>query len=299
VNENLVASSSTGSGGLASNLFEGTAEQRPIALGSRNQYDAGIQQSLGRWILIDVNYFRKYTRNAYDFDALFSTPITFPIGWAKSKLDGVGARISTPEIHGVRMFATMGHANARFFGPENGGLVFNSNLSVGAYRQDHDQVYQQNVNIRYQPKKNGWWGDFTWRYDSGLVVGAINNLADALALTAAQQSAIGLYCGGRQASLSYRLTSCDSPGYGAQRIHILAPGAENDDHNPPRTKPRNIFHLAVGTENLFHKERVRTVVRFTILNLSNEASLYNFLSPFSGTHWFQPRSFQGHIGWAF
>ena len=41
------------------------------------------------------------------------------------------------------------------------------------------------------------------------------------------------------------------------------------------------------------------MVRFTILNLSNEASLYNFLSPFSGTHWFQPRSFQAQIGWAF
>ncbi|MEO8052258.1 MAG: TonB-dependent receptor, partial [Acidobacteriota bacterium] len=47
-NENLVASSSTGSGGLASNLFRGTADQQPIALGSRNQYDAGIQQSLGK-----------------------------------------------------------------------------------------------------------------------------------------------------------------------------------------------------------------------------------------------------------
>jgi hypothetical protein len=299
VNENLVASSSTGSGGLASSLFGAAVAQRPIAVGSRNQYDAGIQQALGKWLLIDVSYFRKYTRNAFDFDALFSTPITFPIGWKQSKLDGVGARISTPEVHGLRMYATMGHANARFFGPENGGIIFNSNLSVGAYRQDHDQVYQQNVNIRYQPKKNGWWGDFTWRYDSGLVVGAINKLEDALALTAAQQSAIGLYCGGTQASLGYRITSCSSSIYGAQRINVLAPGAENDDHNPPRTKPRNIFHLGLGNDNLFRRERLRTVVRLTVLNLSNEASLYNFLSPFSGTHWFQPRSFQGQLGWAF
>jgi hypothetical protein len=299
VNENLVVSSSTGSGGLASNLFQGTAEQRAIALGSRNQYDAGIQQSLGRWVLIDVSYFRKYTRNAFDFDALFSTPITFPIGWAQSKLDGVGARVSTPDIHGLRIYATMGHANAGFFGPEKGGIIFNSNLSIGAYRQDHDQVYQQNVNIRYQPKKSAWWTDFTWRYDSGLVVGAINNMAEALALTAAQQSAIRLYCGSQQASLSYRITSCASPNYGAQRINILAPGTENDDHNPPRTKPRNIFHFGMGNDNIFHKERIRTAVRFSILNLSNEASLYNFLSPFSGTHWFQPRSFQAQIGWAF
>jgi hypothetical protein len=298
-NENLVVSSSTGSGGLASNLFKTTAEQRPIALGSRNQYDAGIQQALGGWVLVDVSYFRKYTRNAFDFDAVFNTPITFPIGWKQSKLDGVSARISTMNVHGLRVYATMGHANARFFGPENGGVVFNSNLTVGAYRQDHDQVYQQNVNLRYQRAKNGWWADFTWRYDSGLVVGAVNNLQDALALTADQQSMIGLYCGSEQASLSHRITACNSPNSGAKRIHILAPGAENDDHNPPRTKPRHVLNLGVGTDNLFHTEHVRMVVRFTVLNLTNKAALYNFLSPFGGTHWVGPRTYQAQVGWAF
>ena len=299
VNENLVVSSSTGSGGLASNLFKGSAEQQPIALGSRNQYDAGLQQSLGRWALVDVSYFRKYTRNAFDFDTLFATPITFPIGWKQSKLDGVSARISSIEIHGLRVYATMGHANARFFGPENGGVIFNSNLTVGAYRQDHDQVYQQNVNVHYQPRKNGWWVDFTWRYDSGLVVGAVNDLADALALTADQQAMIGFYCGAERASLTNRITSCNSSDYGAARIHILAPGAENADHNPPRTKSRHILSVGAGTDNLFHAERLRTLLRLTVVNLSNEAALYNFLSPFGGTHWVQPRSLQAQVGWAF
>ncbi len=298
-NENLVVSSSTGSGGLASNLFKGTAEELPIALGSRNQYDAGIQQSLGRWILIDVSYFRKYTRNAFDFDALFSTPITFPIGWKQSKLDGVSARISTIDIHGLRVYATMGHANARFFGPENGGIIFNSNLTIGAYRQDHDQVYQQNVNLHYQRNKNGWWTDVVWRYDSGLVVGAVNSLNDALALTADRQATIGFYCGAQRATLSDRVTSCNSPNYGAERINILAQGTENDDHNPPRTKSRHILDLALGTDNLFRAERLRTTVRFIVVNLANQAALYNFLSPFSGTHWVEPRSYQAQLGWAF
>ena len=298
-NENLVASSSTGSGGLASNLFKGTAEQRPIGLGSRNQYDAGIQQSLSRWVLVDVSYFRKYTRNAFDFDALFSTPITFPIGWKQSKLDGVAARISSIDIHGLRVYATMGHANARFFGPENGGIIFNSNLTIGAYRQDHDQVYQQNVNLHYQRSKNGWWADFIWRYDSGLVVGAVNNLADALALTADQQSAIGLYCGDERAMLTHRITACGLPSYGAERINILAPGTENNDRNPPRTKSRNILSVSAQTDNVFRTERIRTMVRFTVVNLTNKGALYNFLSPFSGTHWVEPRSYQVQLGWAF
>jgi hypothetical protein len=298
-NENLVVSSSTGSGGLASNLFKGTAQQEPIALGSRNQYDAGIQQSLGKWVLLDVSYFRKYTCNAFDFDALFSTPITFPIGWKQSKLDGVSARISSIDIHGLRVYTTMGHANARFFGPENGGIIFNSNLTVGAYRQDHDQVYQQNVNVHYQRAKNGWGADFIWRYDSGLVVGAVNDLADALALTADQQSAIGFYCGDERATLSNRIATCASPIYGATRINILAPGTENPDRNPPRTKSRNIFNASVGTDNLFRSEHVRTILRFTVSNLTNKEALYNFLSPFSGTHWVEPRTYQVQIGWAF
>src|SRR5437899_2132790 len=149
---------------------------------------------------------------------------------------------------------------ARFFGPENGGIVFNSNLAVGAYRQDHDQVYQQNVNLHYQPSRDGWWADFTWRYDSGLVVGAVHNLEDALALTADQQSVIGLYCGDERASLSHRIVNCQSPGYGASRINILAPGADNDDRNPPRATPRHIFNLGVGTGDLFHSEHVKTVL---------------------------------------
>jgi hypothetical protein len=298
-NENLVASSSTGSGGLASNLFKGAAEERPIALGSRNQYDAGIQQNLGKWLLVDVSYFRKYTRNAFDFDALFSTPITFPIGWKRSKLDGVTARLSTIDIHGLRLDATMGHANARFFGPENGGIVFNSNLTVGAYRQDHDQIYQQNVNLHYQRTRNGWWAGFTWRYDSGLVVGAVNSLQNALALSADQQSTIGLYCGDERASLTHRIAACSSPAYGAVRINVLPPGTENDDRNPPRTKSRHIFSLGAGNDNLFHTERLRTMIHFTVLNLTNEAALYNFLSPFSGTHWVEPRVYQLQLGWAF
>jgi hypothetical protein len=107
-----------------------------------------------RHLKVDIQYFRKYPRNAFDFDARFSSPVTLPIGWWQSKLDGMGASINAPESHGLRAWFTAGHANARFFGPETGGIVFNSALAVGAYRPDHDLVYQQNVKVRYQPVKN-------------------------------------------------------------------------------------------------------------------------------------------------
>jgi len=52
-------------------------------------------------------------------------------------------------------------------------------------------------------------------------------------------------------------------------------------------------------DNLFRTERLRTMVRFTVVNLTNQAALYNFLSPFSGTHWVEPRSYHAQLGWAF
>ncbi|MDQ2945836.1 MAG: TonB-dependent receptor, partial [Acidobacteriota bacterium] len=98
-NENLILSSATGAGGLATNVF-GASRAEPIKAGRRNQYNAGLQQGIGRWLQLDADYFWKYTQNAYDFDPLFSTPIAFPISWRQSKIDGVGVRVSTSDLKG-------------------------------------------------------------------------------------------------------------------------------------------------------------------------------------------------------
>ena len=181
-NENLILSSATGVGGLAANAFG--AESAPLPAGNRNQYNAGIEQAVGRYLIASADYFWKYTNNAYDFGTLFDTPIAFPISWRKSKLDGVAVRIATPNLHGFQWYTTMGHTRARYFGPETGGLVFNNDVGGDAvFRIDHDQAFQQTTNLRYQHGNNGPWISFTWRYDSGLVAGAVGGLDDALALT--------------------------------------------------------------------------------------------------------------------
>ena len=127
-NENLILSSATGVGGLASNVFGAVGEPLP---GNRNQYNAGIEQAFGRWLVASADYFWKYTNNAYDFGVLFNTPIAFPIAWNKSKLDGVAVRIRTPNLHGFQWTTTMGHTRARYFPPETGGLVFNGDVGEG------------------------------------------------------------------------------------------------------------------------------------------------------------------------
>jgi hypothetical protein len=297
-NENLLLSSATGTGGLGSGAF-GAFGVEPLKPGRRDQYNAGLQQGLGRFLQVDAEYFWKYTLNAYDFDTLFNTPITFPISWRKSKIDGVSVRLSTPDIHGFQAYTTLGHTRARFFGPETGGLIFNSPVDASVFRIDHDQAFEQTTYLRYQRPKHGPWIAFTWRYDSGLVAGAVESLSDALALTADQQAAIGFYCGSEKAALGAPIVTCAAPDFGATRLRIPTPGTANPDHNPPRVAPRHLFDLGVGTDNLFRTERARVTLKLTVVNLTNEVALYNFLSTFSGTHFVTPRAWQAELGFAF
>jgi hypothetical protein len=297
-NENLLLSSATGVGGLATNTF-GAFGSTPLEPGHRNQFNVGIQQAISRYLLVDADYYWKYTNNAYDFDLLFDTPIVFPISWKKSKLDGVSVRIGTTNIHGFQWYTTMGHTRARYFGPENGGLAFNSPVDAPVFRIDHDQAFQQTTHLRYQLGKTGPWMAFTWRYDSGLVAGKVASLDDALKLSGDQQAAIGFFCGNRRATLTSPIEDCSSTNFGATRLNIPAPGTADEDHNPPRIAPRHLFDVAIGTDNLLKTEGYRVTLKGTVTNLTNKIALYNFLSTFSGTHFVTPRAYQASIGIVF
>jgi outer membrane receptor protein involved in Fe transport len=298
-NENLLLSSATGTGGLAQTVFGATASV-PIQPGVRNQFNAGLQQKIGSFLLFDVDYFWKYTHNGYDFDVLFNTPITFPIAWHNSKIDGLTGRLSSTNIHGFLAYVTFGHTKARYFPPENGGLIFQGTASVpGVFRIDHDQALQETANLRYQRGKNGPWASFIWRYDSGLAVTGVPDLAAALKLTPAQQVDIGFSCGGVAATLQNPIATCSGIGR-STLLTLPQTGAENNDHNPDRVKPRNLFDLALGTDNLFPSEnRQRVKVQLTLTNLTNKVGLYNFLSTFSGTHFVPPRTVQMSLGYIF
>jgi hypothetical protein len=309
-NENLLLSSATGVGGLAQNVFGSTSV--PIEPGFRNQFNTGFQQSIGKYLLVDADYFWKYTHNAYDFSTLLNTTITFPIAWHNSKLDGVTGRVSTTNLHGFQAYWTVGHTVARFFPPEIGGLVpQGAALANGVFRIDHDQALQSTGVFRYQHKKNEWVA-LTWRYDSGLVVSGIPDAGAAMSiLTPNQQVSIGLACNGVFATVTSPLTNCvnanGSMGKVTSTLITLPqggyggfPSQENDDHNPDRVKPRNVFNLGLGTDNLFHTEkRQKFTATVDIANLTDKVALYNFLSTFSGTHFLQPRTVVGRLGFVF
>jgi hypothetical protein len=302
-NENLVVSSI----GCQFQVIQDLVPCVPAALspGFRNEFHAGLQQAFGKRLVIDGEYIWKYTHNGYDFSDLGNTPIFFPIEWHNSKIPGYAVRASVPNFHGLTGLVVFSSVAARFFPPQVGGLGVTVGQNGLPFRIDHDEKFNQTSHLQYQPWKQGPWVGFNWRYDSGLVAGAIPFATDTTTpvnltgLSADQQMQAGLYCGKVFPTLTSPLTTCTPSQYGSTRITIPAPGTENDDHNPPRIAPRSLFDVAVGDDNLFHGERYKWSARLTVINITNKVALYNFLSTFSGTHFVTPRAITGEIGFHF
>jgi hypothetical protein len=184
------------------------------------------------------------------------------------------------------------------------------------FRIDHDEVFNQTTHVQYQPWKNGPWFGINWRYDSGLVAGPVpcaggncNNgpngtdtIVDVSDLSPDQQYQAGLFCGSVHATPTTPISAtglCPAAQYGSTLLKIPAAGKEDDDHNPPRVAPRNLFDLAVGDDNLFKGERKKVSLRLAVVNVTNRTAAYNFLSTFSGTHYVTPRALTVTVGFHF
>jgi hypothetical protein len=309
---------------------------QPLAPGFRNEFHAGLQQAFGKHFVLSGEYIWKYTHNAYDFNIFGSSPIFLPIEWHNSKIPGFAVRGSFPTYHGLTAFIVLSSVAARFFPPTVSGIA--PPPPAGVFRIDHDEVFNQTTHIQYQPFKRGPWLGFNWRYDSGLVSGAVpcvavtatcsfsTSAADGgllannfpagdiamrsaitgLTLTADQQFEAGLTCNGVAATptvptgqLVNGFYVCPASQLGSTLVKIPAVNTQNDDHNPQRITPRNLFDLAVGQDNIFRGDRYKWSLRFTVINLTNKVALYNFLSTFSGTHYVTPRSETMELGFHF
>jgi hypothetical protein len=289
----------------------------PLSPGTRNEFHAGLEQAFGKYLVVDGEYIWKYTHGAYDFSIFGATPLTFPIVWDHSKIPGYAVRASVPNIHGFTAFVVFSSVAARFFTPQISGIGATPTTTGagGVFRIDHDEVFNQTTHLQYQPFKRGPWVGFNWRYDSGLVAGptpcaggncnngpnGTDSIVDFSGLTPDQQFQAGLSCAGVFATPTTPINSsglCSKSQYGSSFIKIPA-GTEDDDHNPPRIAPRNLFDLAVGHDNLFNGDKRKWSLRVTVINLTNKEALYNFLSTFSGTHYVTPRTVTAELAFHF
>jgi Carboxypeptidase regulatory-like domain len=305
-NENLIVASVGCNSPVLNPLLSCTSSSStPLGPGWRNEFHAGLQQAVGKYLVFSGEYIWKYTHNAYDFSILGNTPIFFPIAWDRSKIPGFAGRVIVPNLHGFSAQMVFSTVSARFFLPQVSGAGATPSAPSGVFRIDHDEKFNQTTHLQYQPWQRGPWIGFNWRYDSGLVAGAVpfatdaNTPVDLTGLTADQQMQAGLFCGNVFPTLTSPLTSCAPSQYGSTRVTIPAPGTENDDHNPPRIAPRHLFDIAVGDDNLFRGDKYKWSLRVTAINVTNKVALYNFLSTFSGTHFLTPRTYTAELGFHF
>jgi len=303
----------------------------PINPGWRNEFHAGLEQAFGRYLVIDAEYLWKYTHNAFDFGVVGASPIYFPIEWTNAKIPGYAIRASVPNYHGFTAQVVMSGVAARFFLPQVAGVPIIP-PAIGVFRIDHDEIFNETTHIQYQPSQKLPWIGFNWRYDSGMVAGAtpcvgltatcspstpiadgggadipsgevaLVNTVTGLPLTADQEFESGLTCNGKLAApnpLGPALATCSAAGLGSLYLQVPSPGTENDDHNPQRIAPRNLFDIAIGHDNLFHGDKYKWSAQVAVVNLTNKVAFYNFLSTFSGTHYVTPRAITATIGFHF
>ncbi len=253
-NENLVLSSEGCLNPVLAPLLSCTpGVSGTLVPGFRNEFHAGLQQAVGKHIVVSGEYIWKYTHNAFDFSVLGNTPITFPIDWHNSKIPGYALRC--PSTTATVMSA------ARFFPPQVAGAGATVGQSGQPFRIDHDEKFNQTTHVQYQFGKRGPWTGWNWRYDSGQVAGAMpfavddTTPVDLSSLTNDQQFEAGITCNGVKATLSAGFQSCAPSQYSSSLIRIPAPGTQNDDNSPLRqcTAPRNLFDASVGQQNIFRK----------------------------------------------
>ena len=291
--------------------------------GFRNEFHAGLQQALGRYLVFDGEYIWKYTHNGYDFSVLGNTPITFPIEWHSSKIPGYAGSLRMPEIHGLSAGVVFSSVAARFFPPQVGGLGATVGANGLPFRIDHDEKFNESTHVQYQPWKRGPWVAFSWRYDSGQVAGAapcygvnpgndcpasttldgepaVSMIANGAPMTADEEFEAGFSCAGIRATPTQALpTTCLVSQFASSLISLPAPNQENDDHHPPRIAPRHLFDASIGEDNLLHGDKYKVSLQLTAVNLTNNYVLYNFLSTFSGTHYVSPRAMTAEVGFHF
>jgi len=326
-NENLVLSSSGCSNAvLAPLLVCSPGVSGTLQPGFRNEFHASLQQAFGKHAVVSGEYIWKYTHNAFDFSVLGNTPITFPIDWHNSKIPGYAIRAEIPVIRGFSAYMVTSSVAARFFPPQVAGAGATVGQTGLPFRIDHDEKFNQTTHLQYTLSHanvfTGLWGGFNWRYDSGLVAGnapcygttdpnspcgatstTLNGQpaiamvgAIGIPLTADEEFQAGFMCNGVAATPTNPLPSvCPASEFSSSLISIPGPNMGDNDKDPQRIAPRNLFDASLGKDNIFHSEHYKVNLDLTAINVTNEYALYNFLSTFSGTHYVTPRALTAKI----
>ena len=284
-NENLVLSSIGCANPVLNPLLAcSSSALTPLIPAFAMNFTPGLQQAFGKHVVFDGEYIWKYTHNGYDFSILGNTPITFPVEWHNSKIPGFTGRVNLTNLHGFTAYVVMSSVAARFFTPQIGGAgAVPSAIGPFPHRPrrkiqpDHappiSAVEARSVvrlQLALRQRTRGRSCDLRrrqlqqrtgrQRHDGGRFHPQPGPAIPGRPLLRIVPSSSHLRRRIPQERHSPRrlaLTSALRAMYGSSLLKIPAPGTEDDDHNPPRVAPRNLFDLSVGDDNLFHGDKYK------------------------------------------
>lgn len=234
----------------------------------QNAYDLGLQQSLGSFARIDVDFWKRDSKNAGDQDQFQNTGIVFPIGFAEGHLHGWNVRLDMTPVAGLNGYLSFGHVRAIYVPPNTGGLFLSDDylagLDGGPFVIDHDESLEIQSGLNYNFGTSGLWAGMTVRYDSGLVTGADQTILQ------------------------------DPDNAFAYPYINFGP---NTNLDPNRIKSRTVWNFSAGVD--LAKYGIPIGAQVDLLNAFDKKGLYNVLSTFGGTHVIPPRTVAGRLKYSF
>ncbi|HVG39476.1 MAG TPA: TonB-dependent receptor, partial [Pyrinomonadaceae bacterium] len=234
----------------------GGAEIRPEIVSA---YEVGFAQDLWGWFKIDGAYWHRTFRNYDDPNVFFNTTVIFPNSVASGFARGADARLDFPARRGWSGYLSYSNARVLQYGPINGGLFLTDEfIEIGPgtpFIPDHDVRNAVAFGVTYAPPKRRAWASLMGRYETGVPLEVTEERLEEL---------------------------------------CSLPGADLVDFDRRRVKPWSIFDFSVGG-SIFEREKYSVGAQFDIQNIANKRYVYNFGSPFSGTHFGHPRLWGGRV----
>lgn len=271
--ENILFSSSTAAAALVPPDVQASRELGGgvllVPAEKQDAYDVGLQQAIGSYLRLDIDFWKRDAKNAGDQDQFQNTGIVFPLAFTSGKLHGWNVRLDLAPIAGVRGYASVGHVRAIYVPPFAGGLFLDAgaldSITGGPFLIDHDEQLQAQAGLSYDIGKSGVWVAANARYDSGLV-------AD---------------------TTPEELLADPDNAFAAPYVRIESGG----DLGPNRVAPRTIWSFSAGAD--LAKIGLPFSLQVDLLNAFDKQGVYNILSVFGGTHVIPPRTIAGRLRYSF
>jgi len=252
--ENLLLASSEQAFALSPFAADTGSGGAPLVPERQSAFEVALDQSIGRFVRLDVAYWRRWVRNVADPNVFLGTTIIFPNSVARGWASGIDLRVDVPRRRGWSAFASYGNSLVEQAGPITGGLFLEDEVAEIAggerFTPDHDQRNAGAAGVSFAAK--GMSMAVNARYESGTPLQVEEDDLDEL----------------------------------EER-----PGAELVDFARGRVKPRKSVDISLS-QQLRRVGRADLSLRFALLNATGARWAYNFGNPFSGTHFGPGRAVQ-------